>query len=366
MTALTLARLVIVIALLVLGAELLVRGASRLARMLGITPLIIGLTVVAFGTSAPELAVSMSAAFSGQADITMGNVVGSNIFNILFVLGLAAVVAPLTVAQQLVRLDVPLMIGASVVVLLLALDGRLARADGLLLFSGLLGYLWLMLRQGKKESASVKAEYERQVEAGEAAPTNAMMNIGLALAGLAMLIVGSNWLVDSAVVIAQALGVSSLVIGLTIVAGGTSLPEVATSVVASVRGERDIAVGNAIGSNLFNLLAVLGLTALFAPGGIPVAPAVINFDLPFMIAVAIACLPIFFHGHALLRFEGVIFVAYYVAYTVYLILKASQHDALPEFSMVMRFFVVPLTLLTLAVITWRGVRQWRAEKQLSV
>ena len=362
MTGMTLALLVGGAALLVVGAELLVRGASRLARMLGITPLIIGLTVVAFGTSAPELAVSMNAAFRGQADITVGNVVGSNIFNILMVLGLAATVAPLTVAQQLVRVDVPLMIAASFLVLLLVLDGEVDQVDGFLLFSGLIAYLWLLLRQGKKESAAVKEEYERQIETGEAKQSGALMNLLLVAAGLGMLVLGANWLVDAAVVIAAALGVSSLVIGLTIVAGGTSLPEVATSVIASIRGERDIAVGNAIGSNMFNLLGVLGITALITRGGISVAPAAVNFDIPFMVAVAIACLPIFVHGHALLRFEGMIFVLYYVAYTTYLVLKASEHDALPEFSMVMRSFVIPLTLLTLVIITLRVIRQGRRDR----
>lgn len=363
MTAITLALLVGGAALLIVGAELLVRGAGRLARMLGITPLIIGLTVVAFGTSSPELAVSVNAAFRGQADITVGNVIGSNIFNILVVLGLSATVAPLMVAQQLVRVDVPLMIGASVLLLVLALDGHLGRGDGVILFAGLIAYLWLLVQQGKRESAAVKEEYERQIALGVETRSSTPRNLLLVAAGLAMLVLGSNWLVDAAVAIAAALGVSPLVIGLTIVAGGTSLPEVATSVIATIRGERDIAVGNAIGSNIFNLLGVLGLTLLIVPGGIAVAPAAINFDIPFMIAVAIACLPIFVHGHALLRFEGVIFLLYYAAYTTYVILKASEHDALDEFSMVMRFFVVPLTLLTLVIITVRVVRQVRRERQ---
>ncbi len=362
MTTFTLVQLIGGATLLIVGAELLVRGASRLARMLGITPLIIVLTVVAFRTSAPELAVSANAAFKGQADIAVGNVIGSNIFNILVVLGLAASIAPLTVAQQLVRVDVPLMLAASFVLLLLALDGHLNRFDGFVLVSGMAGYLWLMLREGKKESAAVKEEYERQIATGEVERISAPMSLLLVAVGFAMLVAGANWLVDAAVDIAAALGVSSLIIGLTIVAGGTSLPEVATSAIASIRGERDIAVGNAIGSNLFNILAVLGITTIIAPGGISVAPAAVNFDIPFMIAVAIACLPIFVHGHALLRFEGLIFLLYYVAYTVYLVLKASEHDALPEFSLVMRFFVVPLTLLTLVIITIRVIRQARRER----
>lgn len=362
MSAFALARLIVGVTLLILGAELLVRGASKLAAMLGISPLIIGLTVVAFGTSAPELAVGIKAAFVDEADLAIGNAVGSNIFNILFVLGLAATIAPLTVAQQIVRLDVPLMIGASAMLLFLCLDGALEPVDGALLFAALVGYLWILVRQARRESAAVRAEYERQVGIPARHGKAMIVNTGMGVLGLMLLVVGSDWLVLSAVEIATALGVSSLVIGLTVVAGGTSLPEVATSIVAGMRGERDIAVGNAIGSCIFNILAVLGLTAMIAPGGIGVPSAAINFDIPFMIAVSVACLPIFFHGHSLERWEGAVFLFHYVAYTTYLILQASRHDALPEFSAVMQWFVVPITALTIILIGWRGLQQARTEK----
>jgi cation:H+ antiporter len=347
------------------GAELLVRGASRLAVAGGISPLVVGLTVVAFGTSAPELAVTVGAAYGGQADVALGNVVGSNIANVLLILGVSAAVAPLAVARRLVRLEVPLMIGASVLVLLLALDGRVGRLDGLGLFALVVAYVVFAIRHGRREPA---------VE--QAAMQEALVDVGLAdvrrrrgewildvlsvLAGLALLVVGARWLVDGAVAAAEAMGVSELVIGLTVVAVGTSLPELATSVLASIRGERDIAVGNAIGSNLFNLLAVLGLGSMLAPAGVAVPRAALAFDLPVMIAVAFACLPIFFTGHRISRGEGWLFLAYYAAYTLYLVLAAQQHDALPAFSRALGWFVLPLTAVTLAVLAWRAARAPRA------
>jgi cation:H+ antiporter len=348
--------------LLIAGAELLVRGASRLAVAAGITPLVVGLTVVAFGTSAPELAVTLGASFTGEADVALGNVVGSNIANVLLILGLSAAIAPLVVAQQLVRLDVPLMIGASVLTLGLALDGRIGRADGFLLFGILLVYLVFMIRKSRRETAAVRAEYDEAFGEGEKrpGPVSWPVNGVLVLAGLGMLVLGARWLVHGAVAAATALGVSELVIGLTVVAVGTSLPEVATSVLASLRGERDIAVGNVVGSNLFNLLAVLGLGSIFAPAGVPVAPAAIAFDLPVMIAVAIACLPVFFVGYSIARWQGWLFLGYYAAYTLFLILDAAQHDALPLFSAVMEWFVLPLTALTLGIVVLRALRRKEA------
>lgn len=336
--------------LLSIGAELLVRGASRLAAVLGISPLVIGLTVVAFGTSSPEMAVSVESAFSGQADIALGNVVGSNIFNVLFILGLCALILPLRVAQQLLWLDVPLMIGASILLLLIALDGQISRIDGVMLFGGIVAYTIFAITQGRKESAEVSAEYAGEFSArGGGWSDTWPVQILLIVAGLAMLVLGARWLVDGAVVIAKYFGISELVIGLTVIAAGTSLPEVAASVVASLRGERDIAVGNVVGSNIFNILAVLGLSSLVSPTGINVAPAALTFDIPVMIAVALACAPIFFTGHLIARWEGGIFVAYYCAYMGYVILNAKEHDALPAFSALMLEFVLPITLLTLVI-----------------
>jgi cation:H+ antiporter len=340
--------------ILTAGAEALVRGASRIAARLGIPSLIIGLTVVAFGTSAPELAVSMRSALSGQGDIALGNVVGSNIFNVLFILGLAALIVPLSIASQLIRIDVPLMIGSSVLVLLLALDGSISRGDGAILFAGLLAYIGFQIRQGWRE---------RHTEAAPQSRTDARwwVDIVLVLVGLALLVIGARLLVSSAVAIAQELGVSELLIGLTVVAAGTSLPEVATSVVASLRGERDIAVGNVVGSNVFNLLGVVGLSASVVNGGIAVAPQALQFDMPVMIAVALACLPIFVTGREIARWEGGLFLAYYVAYTAYLILAASRHAVLGAYSDAMLWFVLPLTAATLlALLTRHHIRHRRA------
>ncbi|HRW06611.1 MAG TPA: calcium/sodium antiporter [Caldilineaceae bacterium] len=345
---------------LVVGAEVMVRGASRLAAAFGIAPLVIGLTVVAFGTSAPELAVSLQSAFNGQADLALGNVIGSNIANILLILGVAALTAPLVVASQLVRLDVPLMIGASVIVYLMGLDGRLNRWDGLILFLGVVAYTTWLVRQSRREGKDVQDEYEGAYEEGsESSWYTSLLNLALVAGGLFMLVVGARWLVESAVTMARWWGLSELIIGLTVVAVGTSLPEIATSIVAVLRGERDIAVGNAIGSNIFNLLSVLGLTSLFAPSGIPVPAAVMAFDLPVVIAIAIACLPIFYTGNLVARWEGALFLGYYVAYLVYLIFDATGHDTLPLFSSVMGLFVAPLTLLGLSFSVWREARSRR-------
>lgn len=341
---------------LIAGAEALVRGASSLAAVFGISPLIIGLTVVAFGTSSPELAVSVKSALDGQASIAVGNVVGSNIFNVLFILGLSALIVPLVVAQQLVRLDVPLMIGLSAAALVLALDESFSRADGLLLVVGLTIYVWFLIYQSRRESAEVKEEYDREFGTERPQESNWIRNTGLILGGLALLVLGSRWLVNSAVSFAHYLGVSELVVGLTIVAAGTSLPEVVTSLVAAIRGERDIAVGNVVGSNIFNIMGVLGLASIVAPRGLEVSAAIIGFDIPVMIAVALACLPIFFTGNVISRKEGVLLLGYYVAYTLYLVLATSHHDALPGFSAVMLYFVIPLTVVTLVIVVLREMR----------
>ncbi len=345
------------LALLIVGAEGLVRGASRTALGLGISPLVVGLTVVAFGTSAPELAVSIQSALAGPsgADVALGNVVGSNIANVLLILGISAAITPLVVQQQLIRLDVPLMIGVSIMVFIMAMDGVISRIDGLILFSGIVIYTVFAIRQSRRETAEIEQEYREEFDVGKPQSiTDWLKNIGLIIGGLALLVLGAGWLVDGAISFARMFGVSELVIGLTIVAVGTSLPEIATSIVAALRGERDIAVGNVVGSNIFNLLSVLGLTSIVAPAGVNVASAALNFDIPVMIAVAVACLPIFFTGRLIARWEGWLFLGYYIAYTLYLILTASQHTLLPAFSGAMALFVLPLTALTLIFLAWRA------------
>jgi len=338
---------------LIVGAEALVRGASRSAAVLGISPLIIGLTVVAFGTSAPEFAVSIKAALSDQANIAMGNVVGSNIFNVLFILGVSSLIVPLVVSRQLMRIDVPLMIVVSVLVLLFSLDGTFGRVDGVILFVSLIVYVLFLITQSRKENADVKKEYANEYGVQKFSRLDWVKNIGLIVGGLILLVLGSRWLVESAVSFAKYMGVSELIVGLTIVAAGTSLPEVVTSIIAAIRGERDIAVGNVVGSNIFNILGVLGLSSIIAPTGIQISTALIGFDIPVMIAVALACIPIFFTGSVISRKEGILFLGYYIAYTLYLILAASQHDALPVFSNVMLYFVIPLTVITLLTVALR-------------
>jgi cation:H+ antiporter len=345
--------LIVGLGLLIVGAEALVRGASRLAAAIGISPLVIGLTVVAFGTSSPEMAVSVMSAYEGQADLAVGNVVGSNIFNVLFILGLSAAIAPLLVSRQLIRLDVPIMIGVSVLLLLLVLDGNINRLDGAIFFAGIIAYTAFQIFQARREKK--EAESEEAIEK-PTTPLQWLINIGLVLGGLVLLVIGSNWLVDGAIFIAQSLGVSELVIGLTIVAAGTSLPEVATSVIASIRGQRDIAVGNVVGSNIFNILAVLGLSGLVSPQTINVAASALTFDIPVMIAVALACLPIFFTGRVIARWEGFVFLAYYVIYTVYLILAATQNAALTTLNAALIWFVLPITAITLVVMTVGSLR----------
>jgi cation:H+ antiporter len=344
--------------LLVTGGELLVRGASGLARAIGLSPLVVGLTVVSFATSAPELAVTVGAAVSGSPGLAVGNVVGSNIANILLVLGLSALVLPLTVRSRLVRLDVPVMIALSVAFYLMALDGTISTLDGALLLAALLAYVVRMIWRTRRPRSTREADQDTQAAEAdvETASRPVWLDVVLVAAGVGALVLGANWLVDSATGIASALGVSDLVIGLTVVAIGTSLPELATSVIAVRRGERDLAVGNVVGSNIFNIGSVLGLTAIISPGGVPVAEAAIGFDLPFMVAVALALLPIVFTGAIVARWEGSLFLAYYLAYTMFLLLDSADHAALPRFSAVMALFVIPITVLTLVLLS---LGEWR-------
>lgn len=352
--------LVIGLVLLVVGAEGLVRGASALAVRAGVSSLVVGLTVVAFGTSAPEVAVSVKAAVSAEPEIAAGNVVGSNIFNVLFILGLCALILPLSVSRELVRRDVPVMILVSLASLLLARDGRVSRVEGLGLLAGLGAYTFWIVQASRASAAAARAAQTPEEQPPPGKPRSHWVRNGaLVLGGLAVLVLGARLLVGSATEIARSLGISELVIGLTLVAAGTSLPEVATSVIASLRGERDIAVGNVVGSNLFNLLGVLGLSAAASPEGLPVAPSLLSFDVPVMIAVAVACLPIFATGHLIARWEGAFFFLYYSAYTVYLILRSAEHDALPAYSRAMLFFVGPISLVTLAVVTLRSLLRER-------
>jgi cation:H+ antiporter len=337
--------------LLMAGGELMVRGAARLAATLGVPPLVVGLTVVAFGTSSPELAVSVQAGLAGQADIAVGNVVGSNIFNVLFILGVSALVVPLVVSEQLVRLDVPVMVAVSLVFFLMAAGGQITQVEAALLVTALLGYITMQVVISRRSPPADMTGPD-----GDAGGRT-HVNVLLMLLGLGLLMLGSSWLVESAVEIATLLGVPQLVIGLTVVAAGTSMPEVATSIVAGLRGQRDIAVGNVIGSNIFNILAVVGISGVITPGGIAVSAGALAMDIPIMVAVAVLCLPIFISRFSITRGEGLLFLAYYVLYTTYLVLDASHHDALEEFRTIVLFVVLPLTLVTLGAFISLGRRR---------
>jgi cation:H+ antiporter len=335
--------------LLIAGANLLVKGASKISEQLGISSLIIGLTVVAFGTSAPELAVSVNSVISNQPEIAIGNVVGSNIFNVLFILGLSALITPLIVSKQLIRLDVPLMIGFSVLVWIMALNGVLSRLEGIALVIIFISYVVFLIYQGRKDHISPEPDSK--------APENKwFINILFIVVGLILLVAGSNWLVESAVSIAQKFGVSELVIGLTIIAAGTSMPEVVTSVVASIKGERDIAVGNIVGSNIFNLVCILGITAIISPLGVEISESLLEFNLPVMAVVAFACLPIFFSENLIARWEGGLLFIYYIIYTIFIILMATGNIFLPLFKTSIFFFVIPLTVITILIVTIRQIQ----------
>jgi cation:H+ antiporter len=347
--------------LLVAGAEALVRGASRLASVLGVSPLVVGLTVVAFGTSAPELAVGISSAYAGEPDIALGNVVGSNIANILLVLGLAAVLQPVVAGVRVVRREVPIMIGASLGLWLVAVSGQIDRLEGLLLIVGILAYLTFLVRSSRKEAAAIRAEYAAQFGAR---PTLglALVNLALTVGGLAVLLVGADWIVHSATELATELGIPEVVVGLTIIAVGTSLPEIATSVTAGLRGHRDIAVGNVIGSCIFNILMVLGATAAVAPAPLAVSPTLLTVDLPMMVAAALACFPILYVGLVVERSEGALLLGFYAAYIGYLVLLSIGDPVAGTFGDVLVLAAAPIAGI---VLTVRALRERSARRRLS-
>ena len=365
MDFLTLVWLIVGVILLVCGAEWLVKGASSIAAKLGVAPIVVGLTVVAFGTSAPELAVSVSGAISGNADVALGNVVGSNTFNILMILGLSAAVSGLSINQRLLRFDIPVLVLITMVVYLLALNGSVGRLEGVVLFVGVIVYIgWLLRGATKTESSEVQSEYQSAVDEveGRTFSMSLTFQIGLVVVGLSLLVVGSQLLVNSATEIASALGVSDLVIGLTVVAAGTSLPELATSVMAAIRGQRDIAVGNAVGSNIFNLLSVLGASAAISSNGISVNDEVIRLDYPVMLAATVLLLPICWNGFMVKRWEGAVLVAFYVAYVAYLVMEAGDSSA-PELYRTAMLIIVPLVMIVYGAAGFQGWREHRAARR---
>jgi cation:H+ antiporter len=335
--------------LVVAGAEVLVRGATGLAARLGIPSVVVGLTVVAYGTSAPELTVSVSAALAGAEGVALGNVLGSNIFNVLAIMGLAALITPLAVTSGLIRFDIPVMIAVSAGALLIALDGRVGRIEGAGLLATLAIYTTVLVRRGLRTGADARSDSPK----AEGPPPNAAVQALLTLAGLGILMVGARGFTEAAVQIATAAGVSPLVIGLTIVAAGTSLPEAATSISAALRGERDIAVGNVVGSNIFNLLGVLGASAVVGSGGLGVPSGALTFDLPVVVAVAVVTLPMALTRATIGRFEGGVLFAFYLGYTAFLTLDAVQHPDANRVRIALFGFVAPLTILAFGAAALR-------------
>lgn len=334
--------------LLIAGAEWLVRGAVRLAAALKVRPLVVGLGVVALGSSVPQLAVSLQATFVGTPDIAVGSLVGSNIFSLLVTLGLSALIIPLRVSRQLLRLDIPLLIGASTLVFGLAWNEQLGRLEGGILLLGLVGYLGVLWRQSRHPG--------RVATPQGTAPW--LKCLGMMLGGLLLLVAGSHWLLEAALELATDFGLSDRVIGLTIVAVGTSLPELATSLVAALRGHREIAVGNVIGSNLFNLLGVLGLTAVLAPAPLSVSPNALDFDLPVMLGVTLLCLPLFYSGYRVTRVEGLVLLGLYAAYGLHVVTFTTGMPLAARLEELMLFYVLPVLA---AVVLWGTVRAWRRQ-----
>ncbi|WP_248305668.1 calcium/sodium antiporter [Agromyces sp. H66] len=300
------------------GAELLVRGGTRLAARLGISPMVIGVTVVSLGTSIPELAIGIDAALRGSGSLALGNIAGTNTLNLLLILGLAAVVQPLTLRSQVIRLDLPIMVAAAVALLLVALDGVVTRLDGAALIALGLLYSVLIVRAAHHESVATRVEFAR--EFGEpriravSAKGRTVRDVIWLVAGIGVIVVGADWLVNGAVDLARGFGVSEALIGLTIVAIGTSAPELVTAIVATIRRERDIAVGNLIGSSVYNIVFIFGVTSMVASDGVRVEPELIAIDLPVMVAATVACIPVFITGSRMRRLEGAAFVVAYVVY----------------------------------------------------
>ncbi|CRZ13362.1 calcium/sodium antiporter [Mycolicibacterium neworleansense] len=309
---------------LAIGAEVMVRGGAQLAARLGISPILIGLTVVSIGTSLPELAVGVTAATEGSGELAVGNIAGTNVVNILFILGLSALIRPLAIEQRTLRFDLPVMAGAAVLLWVLALNGVLSRVDGVILVCGAIVYTLVLIRMSHRESRAVKAEYIQAYAEGPAKEPkhvgeSVFRHIAMTVTGIVVVIVGAEWLVDGAVGIARGFGVSDALIGLTIVAIGTSAPELVTTIVSTVRGERDIAVGNLLGSSVYNILLILGITCLVPADGLALSHNLVWIDIPLMVVAGLVCIPVFITGRRVHRAEGAAMVAAYLGYLTFLL-----------------------------------------------
>jgi cation:H+ antiporter len=299
----------------------MVRGSARAASRLGISPIVVGLTVVSIGTSMPELAVGVVAAVEGSGALAVGNIAGTNVVNLLFVLGLSALILPLAIEMRTLRFELPVMAGAAVLLWVLAANGVLSRIDGVILVTGAAAYTFAVIRASRRETREAAAEFAESYPAEATRPGRhrTVLDVGMMLGGIAVVVLGAEWLVDAAVGMAREFGVSDALIGLTVVAIGTSAPELVTTVVSTVRGDRDIAVGNLLGSSIYNILLILGVTCLVPPHGLELTPALVRIDIPIMVAVALACIPIFITGRRVGRIEGGAMVVGYLAYLAFLL-----------------------------------------------
>ena len=316
------------LALLIIGSEIMVRGGAGVAARLGISPIIIGLTIVSIGTSAPELAVGVVSAQGGSGALAVGNIAGTNIVNILLILGLSAFILPLRLETRTLRLELPMMAAAALTLWAVTVDERMNRTDGAILVVLALVYtgvvIWSALRESRAVVAEFEAELAEELDAGDGGTGPAegrrmFANVLMTIGGIVVIVIGADWLVDGAVGMARQFGVSEALIGLTVVAIGTSAPELVTTLISTIRGDRDIAVGNLIGSSIYNILLILGVTALVPAAGMDLPNSLVRTDIPIMVAVALACIPIFISGRRVSRLEGGLMVAAYLGYLAFLL-----------------------------------------------
>lgn len=342
---------------LLCAGHLVIRAAAAIGAKFGLPPMVIGLTIVAGGTSAPELAVVFQAIAADDTELAVGSIVGSNIANVLLVLGLAATAGTIHVTSRVLRIDVPIMVAASAALLLASLDGSVGRLDGGLFLLALSAFILWTFRSATTEADPAVDEISGPVQRrSERRRVDRLpFHIASLIAGLGALVFTSSFVVSGAEEIANQLGIPQLVIGLTVLALGTSAPEIATTLVAAFQGNRQLAVGNVVGSNIFNILLVLGLGGAVS-GNIEIATSVTQVDLPVMIAAAVACLPLLLWDNRLDRWEGGAFVAFYLAYVVFLTLDAGNHEATNAFAFIVAAIVAPLTILTAMTLAYH--RRW--------
>jgi cation:H+ antiporter len=307
---------------LIAGAEVLVRAGSSLAAWLGIRPMLIGLTVVSLGTSVPELAIGIDAAVSGNPGLAVGNIVGANLINFLLILGLSALLLPIALDRATLRFDLPAITAAALLLYVLARDSKLTRPDGVILLLAALAYTAARVHVSRRETVAAadgSADDAGEV-AGDQRPARQMV---LLLVAIVVVVIGAELLVEGAVRSARSLGVSDAIIGLTIVAVGTTAPEFVTTIMSTLRGDRDLAIGNLIGSSIYNICAILGVTVVVAPRGVAVPDEVLAADLGLLVAAAAAAVPVFLSGKRISRVEGALFVASYGGYLAWLLLTRT-------------------------------------------